>query len=141
MPAADSVVEARGIVVPGQTAGRDSKYQEVARSILSRRASSKAKTLEQRYVSSHPFDELLRDVTPADRQMQHATLRAADVARATVPDMSVDDSDRACLARQLDRSFIGEIAKVVRESYPWSSAAPSHQLVQTHSPPALAMPP
>jgi hypothetical protein len=47
----------------------------------------------------------------------------------------------ACLARQLDRSFIGEIAKVVRESYPWSSAAPSHQLVQTHSPPALAMPP
>src|SRR5215470_11337993 len=39
------------------------------------------------------LDQLLRDVAPADRQMQDAPRRAALVARAAMPDPAIDHRD------------------------------------------------
>jgi len=62
MPEADSVVEARGIVVPGQTAAVVPSTKRWREAYSREEYPLKAKTLEQRYVLSHPFDELLRVV-------------------------------------------------------------------------------
>src|SRR5260221_6756315 len=57
---------------------------------------------QQRWRQMVALDELLRDVAPADRQMEDAARRPALVARAAVPDAAVDHRDRPGGAGDLD---------------------------------------
>ena len=49
--------------------------------------------------------ELLRQIAPSDSEMENPSRRAALIASAAMPDVSVDDGDGSRLSRQLD--FLG----------------------------------